>query len=108
MAAIAIVPLGAGQEVGRSCVLVTIGERSVMLDCGIHVGLKGAERFPNFRAASASGDYTTCVSAVLVTHFHLDHCGGLPVFTEHCGYRGPVFMTYPTRALCPLMLEDCR
>eukprot|EP00882_Tetradesmus_deserticola_P022256 GHRQ01024150.1.p1 GENE.GHRQ01024150.1~~GHRQ01024150.1.p1 ORF type:complete len:305 (+),score=133.68 GHRQ01024150.1:17-931(+) len=23
-----------------------------------------------------------------------------------CGYRGPVYMTYPTRAIAPLMLED--
>jgi predicted metal-dependent RNase len=105
---ICVTPLGAGQEVGRSCVLVTVGGKTVMFDCGIHVGLKGAERFPDFKLASPSGDVTASVAAVLVTHFHLDHCGGLPVLTEHCGYRGPVLMTYPTRALCPLMLEDCR
>jgi Cft2 family RNA processing exonuclease len=24
---------------------------------------------------------------------HLDHCGGLPYFTEMCGYKGPILMT---------------
>ncbi len=23
-----------------------------------------------------------------------------------CGYNGPIFMTYPTRAIAPVMLED--
>ncbi|XP_065868174.1 cleavage and polyadenylation specificity factor subunit 3-II-like isoform X2 [Euphorbia lathyris] len=32
----------------------------------------------------------------------------LPYFTEVCGYKGPVYMTYPTKALAPLMLEDYR
>jgi integrator complex subunit 11 len=45
---------------------------------------------------------------VIVTHFHLDHCGALPYFTEVHGYHGPVIMTYPTKALIPLMLEDFR
>ncbi|TKY69231.1 Cleavage and polyadenylation specificity factor subunit 3-II [Spatholobus suberectus] len=39
---------------------------------------------------------------------HLDHVGALVYFTEVCGYNGPVYMTYPTKALAPLMLEDYR
>ncbi|KAF5939302.1 hypothetical protein HYC85_023561 [Camellia sinensis] len=39
---------------------------------------------------------------------HLDHIGALPYFTEVCGYNGPIYMTYPTKALAPLMLEDYR
>lgn len=39
---------------------------------------------------------------------HLDHCGALPHFTEICGYDGPVYMTHPTRAICPILLEDFR
>lgn len=30
--------LGAGQEVGRSCILVSIGGKNIMLDCGMHMG----------------------------------------------------------------------
>jgi integrator complex subunit 11 len=29
---------GAGQEVGKSCVVVTIGGKRVMFDCGMHMG----------------------------------------------------------------------
>lgn len=42
------------------------------------------------------------------SHFHLDHCGALPYFTEMCGYNGPIYMTHPTKAICPILLEDFR
>lgn len=38
----------------------------------------------------------------------MDHCGSLPYFTEICGYNGPVIMTYPTKAICPVLLHDFR
>ena len=34
---IKIVPLGAGQDVGRSCIIAEVGGRTIMLDCGIHI-----------------------------------------------------------------------
>lgn len=37
-----------------------------------------------------------------------DHCGALPYFTEMCGYDGPIYMTHPTKAICPILLEDFR
>ena len=45
---IQIVPLGAGQDVGRSCILLTIGGKNVMLDCGMHMGYQDDRRFPDF------------------------------------------------------------
>lgn len=30
--------IGAGQDVGRSCILVSIGGKNIMLDCGMHMG----------------------------------------------------------------------
>uniref|UniRef100_A0A670JB82 Integrator complex subunit 11 n=1 Tax=Podarcis muralis TaxID=64176 RepID=A0A670JB82_PODMU len=41
-------------------------------------------------------------------HFHLDHCGALPYFSEMVGYDGPIYMTHPTKAICPILLEDFR
>ena len=36
-----IKPLGAGQEVGRSCHLLEFKDKRILLDCGIHPGLSG-------------------------------------------------------------------
>jgi hypothetical protein len=33
-----IMPLGAGSEVGRSCILASYKGKKVMLDCGVHPG----------------------------------------------------------------------
>ncbi|VAI32262.1 cleavage and polyadenylation specificity factor subunit 3-II-like [Triticum dicoccoides] len=103
--------LGAGQEVGKSCVVVTIGGKRVMFDCGMHMGHHDRQRYPDFArilAATPGADFTSAISCVVITHFHLDHIGALPYFTEVCGYHGPIYMTYPTKALAPLMLEDYR
>ncbi|KAG1464686.1 hypothetical protein G6F56_005031 [Rhizopus delemar] len=98
---IEVVPLGAGQDVGRSCVLVTIGGKNIMFDCD-------ARRFPDFSYISKTGNFTEIIDAVIISHFHLDHCGALPFFTEMLGYDGPIYMTHPTKAICPILLEDYR
>ena len=43
-----ITPLGAGSEVGRSCILLSYKGKNVMLDCGIHPGLSGMASLPYF------------------------------------------------------------
>ncbi|KAM0896722.1 hypothetical protein ACQ4PT_023031 [Festuca glaucescens] len=110
--AIECLVLGAGQEVGKSCVVVTISGKRIMFDCGMHMGHHDCQRYPDFArilsAAPGATDFTSAISCVVITHFHLDHIGALPYFTEVCGYNGPVYMTYPTKALAPLMLEDYR
>ena len=42
------------------------------------------------------------------SHFHLDHCGALPYMTEMVGYNGKIYMTGPTMAIAPHLLEDMR
>ncbi|SAM09165.1 hypothetical protein [Absidia glauca] len=105
---IRIVPLGAGQDVGRSCILVTIGTKNIMFDCGFHMGFNDHRRFPDFTYISKQGNFTDIIDCVIISHFHLDHCGALPYFTEMLGYDGPIYMTHPTKAICPLLLEDYR
>lgn len=79
-----------------------------MFDCGMHMGYQDERRFPDFNYLSKTGNYTDVLDAVIISHFHLDHCGALPFFTEMCGYDGPIYMTHPTRAICPILLEDYR
>lgn len=104
---IKVTPLGAGQDVGRSCILVTVGGRNIMLDCGMHMGYNDERRFPDFSYIT-DGNLTDYLDCVIISHFHLDHCGALPFMTEMIGYNGPIYMTQPTKALCPVLLEDMR
>ena len=107
---------------GRSCIVVEVGGKVIMLDCGIHMVQE--QKFPDFNflygdnyfkrkdlgvgGKKRKTDFADIIDLVIVTHFHLDHCGALPFFTENIGYSGPVVATPPTKAILPLMLEDFR
>ena len=43
-----VTPLGAGQEVGRSCIILRYGGKTVMLDCGVHPGYHQLASLPFF------------------------------------------------------------
>lgn len=103
-----ITPLGAGQDVGRSCILLQINEKNIMLDCGMHMGYNDERRFPDFSFITNEGPITSYIDCVIISHFHLDHCGALPFMTEMVGYTGPIYMTHPTKAIAPILLEDMR
>lgn len=92
---------GAAQEVTGSCHLVRVGNRSVLIDCGLIQGspqdaARNAEAFP-FAARD--------IDAVILTHAHLDHSGRLPLLVKS-GYKGPVYAHPATRDLCRIMLRD--
>ncbi|KAM8754544.1 integrator complex subunit 11 [Acanthopagrus schlegelii] len=108
MPEIKVTPLGAGQDVGRSCILVSIGGKNIMLDCGMHMGYNDDRRFPDFSYITQNGRLTEFLDCVIISHFHLDHCGALPFMSEMVGYDGPIYMTHPTKAICPILLEDFR
>ncbi|KAH9577264.1 Metallo-beta-lactamase [Trypanosoma melophagium] len=96
-----ILPIGSGGEVGRSCVVVRYKGRSVMLDCGNHPAKSGLDSLPFF-------DSIRCdeIDLVLITHFHLDHCGALPYFCEQTSFKGRVFMTSATKAFYKMVMND--
>ncbi|XP_061780194.1 integrator complex subunit 11 [Nerophis lumbriciformis] len=108
MPEIKVTPLGAGQDVGRSCIIVSIGGKNIMLDCGMHMGYNDDRRFPDFSYIIQNGRLTDFLDCVIISHFHLDHCGALPYMSEMVGYDGPIYMTHPTKAICPILLEDFR
>jgi integrator complex subunit 11 len=100
---IRIIPLGAGQEVGRSCIVVQIEGKVVMFDCGLHMGFQDHRRFPDFSQLLRK---QLVVDVIVVSHFHMDHIGGLVHFCEVVGFNGPIVMTVPTRAIARLQFED--
>ena len=105
---LSVLPLGSGQHVGKSCLLVTLGGKRVLLDCGVHPGRNDDSRYPDFSLLGPAADLTAALDVVVISHFHLDHIGALPYLTETLGYHGPVVMTHPTKAIAPMLLRDYR
>lgn len=103
---IEIIPLGAGNEVGRSCILVSMNEKHFILDCGVHMGFKDKRMYPDFSRIDSLPRKIRSVEFICISHFHMDHLAGLPYFTEKYGFKGKIFMSYPTKAMAKLLLED--
>lgn len=61
---------GAGQEIGKSCVVVTINGKKIMFDCGMHMGCDDHNRYPDFSILSKSGDFDNTISCVIITHLY--------------------------------------
>ena len=94
--------LGSGRQVGRSCILLQTPVSKILLDCGVDVASHGSDRFPYFDIPEF--DIGT-IDAVILSHAHLDHCGLLP-YLYKMGYKGPVYMTTPTRDITALLALD--
>ncbi len=93
--------LGATQTVTGSKYLVSANGSRVLVDCGLYQGVKNL-RERNWKPLPvAVGD----IDAVVLTHAHIDHSGFLPALYRQ-GYRGPVFCTPATHALCRVLLPD--
>jgi metallo-beta-lactamase family protein len=92
---------GAAGEVTGSCHLVRVGDRRVLLDCGLIQG--GPEDEARNRAPFPFAPAE--IDAVVLSHAHLDHSGRLPLLAA-AGFRGPIYAHTATRDLCEIMLRD--
>ena len=90
--------IGAAHEVTGSCTLLTVGSRQYLVDMGME---QGVDMFENVPLPVAPEE----ISAVFVTHAHIDHTGLLPKLYKD-GFRGRVFATAATCSLCRIMLLD--
>lgn len=94
--------LGSARQVGRSCLLLTTPNSRVLLDCGIDVSSQGEDKYPYFNIPEFDLNQ---LDAVILSHAHIDHSGFLP-YLYKMGYRGPVYMTAPTRDIAALLALD--
>lgn len=95
--------LGGAEQVGRSSILVSTDESNVLMDFGINPAANiFSDAFPRIDRIPISVEN---IDAVVISHAHLDHMGGLPLLFKY-GYRGPVYMTEPTVYLMFLLLND--
>jgi uncharacterized protein len=94
--------LGGARQVGRSCLLLQTPTSKILLDCGVDVASSGPNKFPQFNVPEFD---ITQLDAVILSHAHLDHSGLLP-YLYKMGYKGPVYMTAPTRDIAALLALD--
>jgi metallo-beta-lactamase family protein len=90
----------AGTVTGSKFILEHDGKR-VLVDCGLFQGTKEL-RLRNWAPLPVD---VGSLDAVVLTHAHVDHTGGLPRLVRS-GYSGPVISTSGTRDLAGLLLPD--
>ena len=93
--------LGAAQTVTGSKHLLDTGTTKVLIDAGLFQGLKEL-RERNWQNLPVPARE---ISAIILTHAHLDQCGYLPRLVAQ-GFRGRVFCTAGTKDLCGIVLPD--
>jgi putative mRNA 3-end processing factor len=87
--------LGGAREVGKSAILVEGQKSKILLDYGAQTG-----REPKFPMHVQPKE----VDSILLTHAHLDHSGGVPLFFLQEGVK--LMSTGITLELSILLLED--
>jgi metallo-beta-lactamase family protein len=91
---------GVGTVTGSKYLLET-NNKKVLIDCGLFQGRKDL-RLQN-RAPLPIDPKT--ISAVLITHAHIDHTGYIPLLVKN-GFNGPIYATEATIDLCKILLPD--
>ncbi len=92
---------GAARAVTGSCHMISYEGGNILVDCGMRQG------------ADTKGDYgesefpfdPSDISAMLLTHAHIDHSGLIPLLVKR-GFTGSIFTTGATAELSGIMLPD--
>jgi len=96
-----IIPLGGVEEVGRNMALVETAEDMVVIDVGFQFVAEDAPGvdyiLPNTRYIEERKDK---LRAVIITHGHLDHIGGIPYIMDRIG-NPPIY----TSELTAIMIK---
>lgn len=98
-----ITAFGAARDVGKSCFLIENDGRKIIVDAGIKLNPK-SKNLPSVGPIGVDS-VADEVSAVVVSHAHLDHSGYVPALFEE-GYEGKVYVTRPTIPLVKVLWED--
>lgn len=92
---------GAAETVTGSRHLIELGKRRILIDCGLFQGPREL-RERNWEPFPVDPH---TIDAVVITHAHTDHIGFLPRLVSQ-GYKGPIYATAGTIALCRISLPD--
>ena len=98
---IRIIPLGGVEEIGKNMTAIEIGEDIIVMDAGFQFrdeDTPGVDYIlPNTKYLEERQDK---IRAVLITHGHLDHIGGIPYIMNRIG-NPPLY----SRALTTVMIK---
>ncbi len=100
-----IIPLGGLNEIGKNLTVYEYGEDIIIVDCGL--GFPDEEMYgvdiviPDFTYLVQNKDR---IRAVVLTHGHEDHIGGLPYLMREI--KAPLYATRLTAGLIDLKLEE--
>jgi metallo-beta-lactamase family protein len=92
---------GACGSVTGSSTLLRWGDTQLLVDCGLYQGDEELEQLNWRKFVFAPHE----LSAVLLTHAHLDHTGLLPRLVAE-GFDGPIYCSRASRGLVSLILQD--
>ena len=98
---IALQFLGAARHVTGTKHLLIVNEKQVLLDCGM---VQGPREMSNKANRTLPLDAQK-VTAVVLSHAHIDHSGSLPKLVKD-GFRSPIWCTNATRDLVTVLLKD--
>lgn len=90
--------IGADHEVTGSCHYIEVGDKKILVDCGME---QGKNLYENAELPVAPGD----LDYIFITHAHIDHSGLVPLMVKK-GFKGQIFATKATCELCNIMLRD--
>ena len=84
--------LGGASEVGASCTLLQVADRTFLIDGGLRPAAReGQSRIPDLALLGSHPP-----EALLITHAHIDHTGALPLIASLYPHM-PIYATESTR-----------
>jgi len=101
MSIFAVTFAGGAQMPTGSNFLVEFGGKKILIDCGL---VQGEQYALTDNVAPFTYDPTS-ISALFITHAHLDHVGRIPRLVKD-GFRGKIGSTEPTREMAELIMLD--
>ena len=95
--------LGGAGEVGASCLLISVADRKILIDCGMRISSE--DHYPAIPNFLFLRELAPKLDAIFISHAHADHVGGLPVLHQHYPETS-VYMTDATQELAFTMLSN--